>query len=156
QLIRAKLWGIIGASYPYLAAYAIPALLLGFVAGIAAFLWTAALLVGAWLAMCFVGAAGLWCSVRSKGSWLSLLGTMFISYVGGWVLVVLAFPVILILYGTIMATLFILDGPYGTNMARPFAASGYGFFLGCYGALLAIFILLRWWFLRDAEQYVAD
>jgi ABC-type transport system involved in multi-copper enzyme maturation permease subunit len=156
QLIRAKLWGIIGASYPYLTAYAVPALVLGFLGGIGAFLWTVALLVGAWLAMCFVGATGLACSVRAKGSWRSLLGTLFISYVGGCILFVLSFPLILILYGSIMATLFLFDSAYQTNLAKPFASTGYGFILGCYGALLGIFAFMRWWLLRDAEQYIAD
>jgi ABC-type transport system involved in multi-copper enzyme maturation permease subunit len=156
QLIRAKLWGIIGASYPYLAAYAIPALALSFVGGIAAFLWTVGLLVAAWLAMAFVGAAGLWCSVTSKGSWRSLLGTLFWSYGGACVLFVLALPLIFIIYLSILATLGIMDLMLQTNFARSFASTGHGFILGSYAALLGIFEILRRWLLSNAEGYVAD
>src|SRR5207244_2229684 len=74
QLIRGKLRGIIGASYPYLLAYAVPALFFSIWGSLlqaspAPFLWTLLLLGVTWLAMAFVGAAGLWCSVRSKSSW---------------------------------------------------------------------------------------
>src|SRR5262249_25609655 len=39
QLIRGKLWGIIGASYPYLFAYATPAFLLSLLGGFWAVFW---------------------------------------------------------------------------------------------------------------------
>ena len=58
QLIRGKFWGICGATWPYLLAYTIPALLLSWVGGLGAFLWTLLWLGVTLLAMAFVGAAG--------------------------------------------------------------------------------------------------
>src|SRR5439155_19378600 len=83
QLIRGKLWGIIGASLPYLIAYAVPALGFALLGGPGALFWVVIWLAVTFLAMYFVGAAGLWCSVRSKSSWRSLVGTLGIGYVGG-------------------------------------------------------------------------
>src|SRR5262249_44731577 len=80
HLIRGKLWGIIGATVPYLLAYAVPALVIGVLGGWEALFWTILLLGVTWLALAFVGAAGLWCSVRAKSSWRSLLGTVLIGY----------------------------------------------------------------------------
>src|SRR5260370_2969820 len=75
HLIRGKLWGIIGASYPYLLAYLLPALAFSVLAWGCAPIYTFSLMFVTWLAMAFVGSAGLWCSVHSKGSWRRLLLT---------------------------------------------------------------------------------
>src|SRR5262249_3106329 len=59
QLIRGKLWGIMGAAAPYLWAYAVPALALALLAGVGPFVWVAVWWGLSWLAMWFLGAAGL-------------------------------------------------------------------------------------------------
>ena len=56
QLIRGKLWGIIGASIPYLTAYALPALAFALIGGMAAFFWVVLWTAVTLLAMFFVGA----------------------------------------------------------------------------------------------------
>ncbi|HLJ92081.1 MAG TPA: ABC transporter permease, partial [Gemmataceae bacterium] len=48
HLIRGKLWGIIGASYPYLLAYAAPALVFAILGGWEAVFWTVLLLGVTW------------------------------------------------------------------------------------------------------------
>ncbi len=83
QLIRGKLWGIMGASYVYLLAYAAPAVVLSVLGGVLALCWVLLWLAVTVLAMYYIGAAGLWASVRSRSSWRALLGTMAAGYVGG-------------------------------------------------------------------------
>src|SRR5262249_55994254 len=62
HLIRGKLWGIIGASLPYLIAYAVPALAFAVIAGIGPTFWTVLWLGVTLLGMAFVGGAGPRCS----------------------------------------------------------------------------------------------
>jgi ABC-type transport system involved in multi-copper enzyme maturation permease subunit len=160
QLVRGKLWGIIGASYVYLLAYAVPALALAAVGGIAAFFWTTVWLAVTWLAMYFVGAAGLWCSVRSKGSWRSLLGTMGIGYVGGALVYLVTTPVILFIAIFIMLFLVLLDQYLGTQIAKT-ALGGFGEFylgfqIGSCLVLAGIFWGLGYFFLGDAQKWIAD
>ena len=69
QLIRGKLWGIMGASYVYLLAYAAPALVLSVLGGVMSLFWVLLWLAVTVLAMYYIGAAGLWSSVRSQNSW---------------------------------------------------------------------------------------
>lgn len=85
-LVRGKLWGIIEASYPYLGAYAGPAVLLSLLGGPLSVFWTVIWLPVTWLALFYAGATGIWCSVRSKSSWRSLLGTLGFCYLGGLIL----------------------------------------------------------------------
>jgi ABC-type Na+ efflux pump permease subunit len=80
ELIRGKLWGIMGASYVYLVACGLPAGVLSSLAGPLAFFWTILWLAVTVLAMYFVGATGLYSSVGSKSSWQSLLKTLFYGY----------------------------------------------------------------------------
>jgi hypothetical protein len=155
-LVRAKLWGIIGAAMPYLLAYAVPALLLACVGGIDCVVLTAGLLLGTWLGMLFMGSAGLWCSVRAKTSWRSLLGTLFISYVGGFFLYVLSLPLIFIFWILLQLTFFIIDQYLGTGLARNFLGGFGPFVIGSYLMILGLFLFLMWWLVRDAEKYVAD
>src|SRR5262249_22858119 len=75
QLIRGKLWGILGASYIYLLAYAAPAVVLSVLGGVMALLWVLLWLAVTVLAMYYIGAAGLWASVRARDSWRALLAT---------------------------------------------------------------------------------
>jgi hypothetical protein len=156
QFIRGKLWGIIGASYPYLFAYFVPAFVLCLLAGIGPAVVITFLLGATWLAMLFVGASGLWCSVRSKSSWRALLSTLGITYVGGFVLFVVSLPLIGIMYLLIYLTLYLLDQAFQTGISGAFAASGGTFMLGSYLVLLGIFGALTYYFINDAEKYVAD
>src|SRR5207247_8492076 len=50
-------------------------------------------LVVAWLTMQFIASVGLWCSVRTNSSWRSLLLTVFLSSVGGFVLTAISVPI---------------------------------------------------------------
>jgi ABC-type transport system involved in multi-copper enzyme maturation permease subunit len=164
QLIRGKLRGIIGASYPYLLAYAVPALFFSIWGSLlqaspAPFLWTLLLLGVTWLAMAFVGAAGLWCSVRSKSSWRSLLGTVLIGYVGGFMLYGVALPVAGIVYGVVYLTLLLVDLAMGhnpnTGLASLFSRAGGAYVVATCLALIGGFLLAIKLFLVTAQQYVA-
>jgi len=158
HLIRGKLWGIIGASYPYLLAYAVPALVFALVGGWEALFWTVLLLGVAWLAMAFVGAAGLWCSVRAKSSWRSLMGTVLIGYGGGFFLLGVAFPVAGIAFLVIFATLAIIDWLSGNpNGLATWWQKTFDFYTLCVClALILGFVGMTWFFLADAQKYVAD
>jgi ABC-type transport system involved in multi-copper enzyme maturation permease subunit len=161
QLIRGKLWGIIGSSYLYLLAYALPALGFAAIAGPTAFFWTALWLAVTWLAMYFVGAAGIWCSVRSRGSWRSLLWTLGIGYVGGAFVYLLTTPVIFILAIFIVLGLMVVDNYLGTGLGTT-AAKGFdeylfpAFKIASCVALAGIFWGMAWFFITDAQKWVAD
>jgi ABC-type transport system involved in multi-copper enzyme maturation permease subunit len=164
QLIRSKLWGIIGASWPYLAAYALPALLCALVGGVAAVLLTLLALGVTWLALFFVGATGLWCSVYSKNSWRSLLSTLGISYIGGFILFIFLTIPGCILGVFIMLALMLIDEVLKkVGLPGTFTAGGMGG-LGAFhnGVSIAVSLLLAacfvgiaWWFLRQAEYRVS-
>jgi ABC-type transport system involved in multi-copper enzyme maturation permease subunit len=160
QLIRAKLWGIIGASYPYLLAYAAAALLLSLLGGPKALFWTSLWLAVTWLAMFYIGAAGLWCSVRSKSSWRSLLGTLGFGYLGAFLLWVVASPATLILAFFIVVFLMLIDNLLGTNITRGLGPCSKVFWEAVLPAsclvLAGVFFGLAWYFIKDAEKRVAD
>jgi ABC-type transport system involved in multi-copper enzyme maturation permease subunit len=80
DLIRGKLWGIMGASYVYLVAYGVPAVTLSILGGPVALFWTVLWLGATVLAMYYIGAAGLHSSVRAKSSWQALLYTLGSGY----------------------------------------------------------------------------
>ena len=86
QLIRGKLWGIINAARPYLLAYALPAVVFAVLGGPLALFWTFSLagdhLAGDVLCRC---RRHLVLAARSKSSWRSLVGTLGLCYVGGFV-----------------------------------------------------------------------
>jgi ABC-type transport system involved in multi-copper enzyme maturation permease subunit len=94
ELVRDKLSAVMSASYPYLAAYAIPAILCSALTFSSAVIWTTAGLVLTLLAMYFLGAVGLYCSVRARTSWHSLLGTLAMGYFGGSIAYAVFTPVI--------------------------------------------------------------
>jgi ABC-type transport system involved in multi-copper enzyme maturation permease subunit len=94
RLVRGKLWGIVGAGFPYLAAYGITAAPLAMLGGLAALFWTIVWLAVTLMGMCYLGAAGLWASARCQSSWRSLLMTLGLGYIGGFVL--LALPTMLV------------------------------------------------------------
>jgi ABC-type transport system involved in multi-copper enzyme maturation permease subunit len=159
QLIRSKLWGIIGATYPYLLTYLLTALPLALLGGAGALFWTAVWLGVTWLAMWFVGSAGLWCSVRARTSWRSLLGTLGISYVGGscimGILWCMLMPFMFILTMLVVAVL----NTYGVITGNPTAASFRAIIIaqqvGVCLALTGMFILWAWLFMRAAEYRVS-
>jgi ABC-type transport system involved in multi-copper enzyme maturation permease subunit len=165
QLIRSKLWGIIGASWPYLLAYAVPALAFSTLSGLPAVLFTLLWLGVTWLAMYFVGASGLWCSVRAKNSWRSLLSTLGIAYVGGFLLFCVIFVPSCFLSCLIMMFLAIVDEIlYKTlGMQKTFTAGGMGGWGVAYDGfgiavciLMAIgFWLIAWRFIVSAEYRVS-
>jgi ABC-type transport system involved in multi-copper enzyme maturation permease subunit len=155
RLIRGKLWGVIGASTPYLLAYAVPALGLAAFAGGWTFLWSVVLFGVTWLSMLFMGAAGLWCSVRSRGSWRSLMGTALIGYGGGFLLYGVGLPVASLAVLVVMIILMIIDGIYGTRYVPVFAANmGTIFIVACL-TLIGGFLFATRLLLRSAQKYVA-
>jgi ABC-type transport system involved in multi-copper enzyme maturation permease subunit len=157
QLVRGKIWGIVGASYPYLLAYLIPVLVFSILAGGWAPIYSVLLMLVTWLAMAFVGSAGLWCSVRSKGSWRSLLWTFLIGYAGGAGLYLFAWPVAGIMWLAVLLTLVLLDLVNGnqTTFAQTFRAASGFFVIGVLLGLIGGFILAIGLFLRSAQKYIA-
>src|SRR5262249_21700556 len=82
QLVRGKLWGVMAASYWYLLAYAVPAMMLSVLGGVKALFWTVLWLAVTVLAKYYIGAAALWDSGRLRDSWRSMLSTFGFGYVG--------------------------------------------------------------------------
>jgi ABC-type transport system involved in multi-copper enzyme maturation permease subunit len=160
QMIRGKLWGIMGASYWYVVAYAVPAVLFSLLAGLGALFWTVIWLAVTFLAMYFVGAAGLWCSVWARNSWRSLLGTLGWGYVGGTVVYLTTTPVILIIALLLLLLLSVADLIFQTQMAgvafRGFSTFLTLFFVASCIGLAFIFWLMSRLFLSRAQRYIAD
>ena len=117
QIIHGKLWGVMGASYPYLLAYATPALSLSVLAGPLGFAYAAAWSAATVLAMHFIGAAGLWCSVRAGGSWRALAQTIVVGYAGGLAIYAICSPGLFVLLGVLLLALALIDLACGTLMA---------------------------------------
>jgi ABC-type transport system involved in multi-copper enzyme maturation permease subunit len=160
ELIRDKVWGIVGASYPYLAAYALPALALAALGGMGAACWTLLWLAVTWLALFYVGAAGLWCSVRSRGSWRSLLGTLALTYLGGFALYCVTSMLAGIVAMLLFLILFLLETLLGDSLAprvvpRLSGITSNGYAVAFCITLAGIFILLAWTLLRSAEYRVS-
>jgi ABC-type transport system involved in multi-copper enzyme maturation permease subunit len=160
QLIRGKLWGIMGASYLYLLAYAAPAVVLSVFGGVLALCWVLLWLAVTLLAMYYVGAAGLWCSVRAGNSWRALLGTMAAGYVGGLAIYACTSPILLVAAYILGSVLAAVDRQLGTRLsgaAHPFISFDHRVFfvLTCLGLAL-IFWLMSRLFLSQALRWVAD
>ena len=109
QLVAGKLWGVMGACYWYLLAYAVPAVLLSALGGVGCLGWTALWLAVTVLAMYYMGAVGIWCSARSKSSWRSLLGTMAMGYLFGLALYLLDAIPVSILTAVVNLSLYLID-----------------------------------------------
>ena len=160
QLIRGKMWGIMGASYWYLLAYAAPAVTLSVFGGPLALFWTLLWLAVTVLAMYFVGAAGLWCSVRAKNSWRALLGTLGLAYVGGTGIYLITSPIMAILALLLVLCLYFIDLAAGTQMALV-AVRNFRSFLQLFWAASSLGLALIFWlmarlFLNRAQRWVAD
>jgi ABC-type Na+ efflux pump permease subunit len=159
QLIRGKLWGILGASYIYLLAYAAPAIVLSVLGGVMALLWVLLWLAVTVLAMYYIGAAGLWASVRARDSWRALLATLAAGYVGG--LAVYMPTSVLVVIATFFLSLVLqaLDSYFGTQLRAaaawtPFDPRVFTFLTGL--ALALIFWLMARFFLNRALRWIAD
>jgi ABC-type transport system involved in multi-copper enzyme maturation permease subunit len=160
QLVRSKLWGVMGASYWYLLAYATPAVVFSAMGGLQALSWTVLWLAVTVLAMYYVGAAGIWCSVRSGSSWWSLLSTVGLGYLGGLAIFVVTSPVIAVVGGLLLVIVAIIDLMLGTRMASRAVVSMSTYmniFLvaACIG-LAVIFLLMARLFLNWAQRHIAD
>jgi ABC-type transport system involved in multi-copper enzyme maturation permease subunit len=157
HLIRGKFWGILGATYPYLAAYAVPALAFSLFGGWPAVSLTALFLAVTWLGMAYAGAAGIWCSVRSKTSWRSLTGTIGLVYVGGMILYCFASPFIGLLWFLLFLLVIAVDrmtGGPGLSPATVFGSSDLTAAAIAIG-LAAAFAIAAWRFLASAEYRVS-
>jgi ABC-type Na+ efflux pump permease subunit len=160
QLIRGKLWGIMGVSYYYLIAYAVPALVLSVFGKGLAFFYTLIWLGVTVLAMYYVGAAGIWSSVRSKTSWRSLLTTVGWGYLGGFFLFVCTSPAIFIMAVFIWAILTLIDNRFLTNLA-PSTGTGFARYLAtvaistCIGLAVIFWVAARF-FLGNAQRRIAE
>jgi ABC-type transport system involved in multi-copper enzyme maturation permease subunit len=159
QLIRGKLWGIMGASYAYLLAYAVPAVTLSVFGGLLSLIWVVLWLGLTLLAMYYIGAAGLWCSVRARDSWRALLGTMLAGYVGGLAIYLCSTPFVFMAAAVLGALLTLLDRTLGTQLAArsPFVIFDHrAIFLATCLALVLIFWLMSRLFLSRALRWIAD
>jgi hypothetical protein len=106
--------------------------------------------------MHFFGAAGLWCSVRAKTSWRSLLWTVVMGYVAGFLLFVVAEIVAGILFIVVYLMLFMIDTYYQMNLVQTISPSFAAFLVGVLLFLVAGFVALRIYFVRSAQRYIAD
>ncbi len=156
ELVGGKLSGVIGAAYPYLFAYAAPALLFASLGGIACVFWTILWLVVTWMAMHFLGAAGLWCSARAKNSWRSLLWTVVMGYATGFFLFSVAVPAMGLIMLAILVSLLLVDTAYGTSLTKLFVSTSWVFWVGALLFLIAGFVVLRSYFVRSAVAFIAD
>jgi ABC-type Na+ efflux pump permease subunit len=160
QLIRGKLWGVMGAALWYLGAYAVPAVALSALGGLLALFWTVLWLAVTVLAMYYVGAAGLWCSVRSRNSWRSLLGTLAAGYLWGTCLYLLTTPLWGLVGLVLAGFLRLIDRTYGTRtvalLPTSWAAWEVPFLVASSAALGVIFWLMSRAFLTQALRRVAD
>src|SRR5262249_21914110 len=109
QMVYSKLWGVMGASYWYLLAYAAPVLIFSVFGGLLSLFLTALLIFQTALAMYFIGAAGVYCTATSKNSWRSLLRTMAWGYLGGLVISLIVSPLIAILWLILWAIFALID-----------------------------------------------
>jgi ABC-type transport system involved in multi-copper enzyme maturation permease subunit len=154
QLIRAKLWGVIGACLPYLAVFgaiAVPlAMLNSRGALLATLLWLGVTVV----AMAYAGAAGLWCSVRSRNSWRSLLSTLAFCYLGGFVFAIPTLIAALILSLLIIPFLAIIELLTGAALMGNVNVVVDGLAIGVCLALTGLFLILAERLIATAEYRV--
>jgi ABC-type transport system involved in multi-copper enzyme maturation permease subunit len=153
-LVRGKFWGILGAAVPYLIAYAVPALAIAALCGLGALFWTGLWLAVTCLAVAYAGAAGLWCSVRSSTSWRSLLGTLTLTYLGGFVMYVVGSTAGCVIALVVSLVVFAL----APNLGGVLGGMGlvWEFFhVGVCVAMAGAFVLTAWRLLVAAEYRVS-
>jgi ABC-type transport system involved in multi-copper enzyme maturation permease subunit len=156
SLVQAKLWGIVGATYPYLLMYAVPVGLFSLLGGPIGVIMFGVSLVVIWLAMFYVGAAGLWCSARSTSSWRSLLGMFLWAHLGGFIAGVALLPVLFTMWVMFSLMFMLLEMLLtgNTTGGGPFSPAAFvvsGYIMAALG-----FLLGSWFFLKEAEKRVAD
>jgi hypothetical protein len=160
QIVRGKLWGIIGAASWYLLAYAAPAVTLSVIGGPLAVTLTLAWLGATLLAMYFIGAAGLWCSARSSNSWRSLLQTMGFGYAGGLLFFALFTPGLIAIFLVFLLILLFVDIPLGTGIPGLCLSNAAYFarlvYLSAATGLVVMFWLMARVFLNRAQRWIAD
>jgi hypothetical protein len=116
------------------------------------------------LAMLYMGAAGIWCSARSTSSWRSLVATVGLGYVGGFVLWLLTTPITvlvgLIIFG-IFRALSNADAVFGTQAAQAFqgfVGPSAVWVIGTIASaivLAGVFLAVPRWLIASAEQFMA-
>jgi ABC-type Na+ efflux pump permease subunit len=163
QIIRGKLWGVMGASLWYLLAYAAPAVTLSGLGGPVALFYTVLWVAVTILAMYFIGAAGLWCSVRARNSWRSLLHTLVVGYLGGLVLYLVLTPAIGVVVALLLLVLVVIDLVLGTNLAGMSVRAGLFspgmmrvIFVSSCVSLVVAFWLLSQLFMSRSVRWIAD
>jgi ABC-type transport system involved in multi-copper enzyme maturation permease subunit len=109
ELIHGKLRGVVGATWPYLIAYAVPALGFAVLGGPMVLCITLVGLVVCVPIMRFMGAAGLYFSVRLSSSWKSLLATLGTGYFGSLLVGFITLPV---LSCVVMLVFFLFSSPF--------------------------------------------
>jgi hypothetical protein len=114
------------------------------------------------LTMFYMGSAGVWSSTRFSSSWRSLLATMGIGYVGGFVLWLLTTPVTLVV-SMILFTIFMLlsefDRRAGTQTAGVFKTFTGGTVIAIMASAIvlgATFFGVPWLFIVNAEKRVSE
>lgn len=153
HLIASKLRGVIAATYPYLAAYAIPAMAVCIYHGdLRSLLVLTVGVFATFIAMQFIGGAGLWASARSNNSWLALLGTLTVGYIGGGLVVLFGLPVTAIaaFYICLFLTPFLVV--FDVNFTGP--ASAVMMVVLCCVGLAAVFLKFTSYFILQAERRV--
>ncbi|HXG08237.1 MAG TPA: ABC transporter permease subunit [Gemmataceae bacterium] len=159
QLIRGKLWGIMGASYVFVLAYAVPALSLAMLGGLAALFWAAIWLAVTVLAMYCIGAVGIWCSVRCRTSWRSMLWTVATGYVGGFIIFCASAGPLAILALFVLLALMMISDLLKVNLL-PSSAAGFAQFfvifkvMVCLGLAAIAWVMARL-LLTSAQKQVA-
>jgi ABC-type transport system involved in multi-copper enzyme maturation permease subunit len=156
QMVYNKLWGVMGASYWYLLAYAAPALIFCVFGGLRSLFLTVLLIGQTALATYFIGAAGIFCSATSKNSWRSLLRTLAWGYLGGTLISLIVSPLIGILIALIMLVLYILDALMGNNLLGGSSHFALATLIAICVGFEVIFWLTAKFFLSRAQRWIAD
>ena len=156
QMVSNKLWGVMGASYWYLLAYAAPALIFSVFGGLLALFLTSLLIVQTALATYFIGAAGIYCSASSKNSWRSLLRTMAWGYLGGLIISFIVSPLVAILWLVLALVLYIIDLITGSGISKAGSIWLPAFLVAVCIGFEVIFWLAAKFFLNWAQRWIAD
>jgi hypothetical protein len=152
QIVRDKLWGVLGACNWYLLAYAAPAVVLSALGGLGALFLTLLALAVTLLAMYFIGAVAISSSVRSRTSW----GALLVTLLAGGAVSVATVPAIFVAYGIILLVLLIIGTILNVPLAGPFWGAFSTFFVAsCIGLALAYWLTARW-FLNRSVRHIAD
>lgn len=158
QIVRGKLYGVMGATTWYVLAYAAPALALSAFGGPLSLFYTLLWLGVTVLAMYYIGAAGLWCSVRASDSWRSLLYTMALGYLGGGVLYLVLTPAFAVVMGILLIVLLVFDLLLNTGLAGMCMNQHFSrvFFVSSCIGLVVAFWLLAVMFANRTVRWIAD